>query len=615
MRSLPKSEQASNYSWPMVPKAAGRVRNRLQRPVVRLRSEAGRLRPILDGHIRPVVLVTVLSVISGLAEAGVLLLVANVAAAMVLRSRHVNGGVGLLSLHATIGVALLVALALALLRLLLQVAIAWLPARISADVLARLRRDLFDAYSRASWPAQSADAEGYLQEMMTDQATQAASAVLNLANVVYASAMFATLLASAFAVSALVASVVLATSLLLFALLRPIDRHGRRAAQDQSRASIEHARRVSEAVRLTEEMHVFGSAAALRARIGTLIESVRSAFFRTMLTARLIGSVYQSLVILLLVAGLALLYMIRVGDLAALGAVVLMLVRVSAYGQQIQSANHLLIQTLPYVTRMNDTVTRYRASAPIEGDQPLGHIRGIAFDHVDFAYVPGRPVLHDVCFELEAGEAVGIIGPTGAGKSTLSQILLRLREPSDGLYLIDGKSATAYNWSDWQRRVAYIPQEPRVLHASVADNIRFFRQLERRTVEEAARLAHIHDEITTMPDGYDTIIGERAEALSGGQRQRICLARALAGRPGLLLLDEPTSALDLLSEAAVRESLSNLRGRVTLIVVAHRLPLLDICDRVLVLEKGRVKAFNTVGHLAVHDAFYREVMALATPPA
>jgi ABC-type multidrug transport system fused ATPase/permease subunit len=219
-----------------------------------------------------------------------------------------------------------------------------------------------------------------------------------------------------------------------------------------------------------------------------------------------------------------------------------------------------------------------------------------------------------VSFQVDAGEAVGIIGPTGAGKSTLSQLLLRLREPSRGSYLVNGESAGSFTWTDWQSRVAYVPQEPRVLRGSVAENIRFFRDIEQPTIEEAARRANVHDEILAMGAAYDTVIGQRADAVSGGQRQRICLARALAGRPDLLVLDEPTSALDLASEAAVRASLAALRGQVTVFIIAHRLPLIDICQRVLVLDKGRVKAFADSRELDRHDAFYRRIVALGDRP-
>ena len=175
---------------------------------------------------------------------------------------------------------------------------------------------------------------------------------------------------------------------------------------------------------------------------------------------------------------------------------------------------------------------------------------------MEFAYRPGRLALDGISFTVRAGEAVGVIGPTGAGKSTLVQILLRLRDPDHGDYLINGEQASTWRRSDWQRLVACVPQEPRVFRGTVADNIRYYRDESDAKIERAARLAHVHDDIAAMPAGYSTVIGQRADAVSGGQRQRICLARALLLQPAVLILDEPTSALDLASEVAVRSCLA-----------------------------------------------------------
>jgi ATP-binding cassette, subfamily B, bacterial len=145
----------------------------------------------------------------------------------------------------------------------------------------------------------------------------------------------------------------------------------------------------------------------------------------------------------------------------------------------------------------------------------------------------------------------------------------------------------------------------------VGDNIRFFREIDDRAVERAARLAHIHDDIVAWPAGYDTVIGQRADGVSGGQRQRICLARALAGDPQVLVLDEPTSALDARSEHLIQQSLAELRGRLTMFVVSHRLSMLRGCERVIVLGDGRVEAFEASTSLERANAFYRGAVALS----
>jgi ATP-binding cassette, subfamily B, bacterial len=221
-------------------------------------------------------------------------------------------------------------------------------------------------------------------------------------------------------------------------------------------------------------------------------------------------------------------------------------------------------------------------------------------------------VLSEISFAVSGGEAIGIVGPSGAGKSTLVQILLRLRTQDRGRYLVNGVPAEQFARSEWNRRVAYVSQEPRLVHATVAENIRYFRDLPREAIERAGRLARIHDDVVSWPQGYDTVVGPRADAVSGGQQQRICLARALAARPEVLVLDEPTSALDPTSERLIQESLSALKHELTLFIVAHRLSTLDICDRVMVIVDGRLAAFDTTAFLQAHSPYYRTASGLAT---
>ena len=204
-----------------------------------------------------------------------------------------------------------------------------------------------------------------------------------------------------------------------------------------------------------------------------------------------------------------------------------------------------------------------------------------------FEYRREQPVLTDVSLSVDAGEVVGVVGASGAGKSTLVQLLLRMRTPTAGRIELGGIPIDQIALDEWRRHVSYVPQEPRVLHASVADNIRFSRDISMAEIERAAKLAHIHDDIVAMPQGYDTVIGQRADAVSGGQRQRMCLARALAGHPDVLVLDEPTSALDNASEAAIRASLLELRGELTMFIVTHRPSLLAVCEQVLEIEAHR----------------------------
>jgi ABC-type multidrug transport system fused ATPase/permease subunit len=446
---------------------------------------------------------------------------------------------------------------------------------------------------------------------MTSQVAQAMGAVNQMVGALSGGAMFFVLVLASFAVNPPVALIILITAIVLFSLLRPLAKRGRRAGRALSQASMNHAAGVSEVVRLAEESHVFGAEAASRRRVGELIDSAQRAFFRMQMTGGLVNNVYQSLVMLLIVAGLAGLYVTHAGNVAALGAVVLMLVRSTSYAQQFQGGFQAMNQVLPFLERIEAAITRYHASRPISGHRAMPHIENLQFVNVSFAYRRDRPALRGVSFSIQAGEAIGIVGPSGAGKSTLIQLLLRLREPDEGYYMINQIAANSFNTKDWQRRVAYVAQEPRIMRATVADNIRFFRDLDDEAVERAARLAHIHDEIMRLPHGYDTVIGQLSDAVSGGQRQRICIARALAGEPDILVLDEPTSALDARSEAAVQASLTELQGRVTLLIAAHRLSTLTTCDRLLVLAEGAVESFGPTAEVMETRDLYRMTTALA----
>jgi len=565
---------------------------------------------MLGGSFGWVAALVVGSVLSGLAEAGILAVLAQAAAALVNGSDSVQVDIGPLSLNEDLGVLLGFAFGLALLRFGLQALISYVPSRIAADMQVRLRHDLFAAYSRASWDAQSRDREGQLQEFATNQIGQCVAGVRAATGLVVAVLTFSVLLVSALAFNLVAAGIVVVVAAGLFLLLRPLSKLGGRYGHELAGASIGYARGVSEAVRLTEETHVFGVEGAQQERIDKLIVALRKPLFHMGLLTNLVPGIYQSLIYLLVIGALTALYVTGAGHVASLGAVVLLLVRASSYGQQAQGAYQAVRQALPNIERVQELQRHYETSPARSGTTPLEEVCSLAFEDVTFEYEPGRPVLSDISFEVDAREAIGIVGPTGAGKSTVVQILLRLRDPGSGRYLVNGVPVEEFDAEDWHRAVSYLPQEPRLLHASVADNIRFFRPIPDNEIERAARLAGIHEEIAGWPSGYDTVIGPRADAISGGQQQRVCLARAIAARPAVLILDEPTSALDPNTERAIQESLAALKHELTMFIVAHRMSTLYVCDRVMVILGGQLEAFDTASALETDSRYYRTATKL-----
>jgi ATP-binding cassette subfamily B protein len=237
----------------------------------------------------------------------------------------------------------------------------------------------------------------------------------------------------------------------------------------------------------------------------------------------------------------------------------------------------------------------------------------IAFHAVRFRY-PARPevsALDGVELNIRPGETVALVGPSGAGKTTVFQLLLRFYDPSAGRITIDGTDIATLSRADFRRAIALVPQDPVIFAASARDNIRFGRPgATDAEVEAAAKAAAAHDFLSALPQGYDTFVGERGVMLSGGQRQRIAIARAILRDAPILLLDEATSALDAESERAVQVAVDRLaRGRTTLIV-AHRLATVKRADRIVVFDAGRVVAQGTHDALVAQGGLYARLARL-----
>ncbi|TMI59930.1 ABC transporter ATP-binding protein [Candidatus Bathyarchaeota archaeon] len=226
---------------------------------------------------------------------------------------------------------------------------------------------------------------------------------------------------------------------------------------------------------------------------------------------------------------------------------------------------------------------------------PLVRAKGkIAFQKVSFEYTKDHDVLHDVSFELPSGSRLGVVGPTGSGKTTLSTLLLRLFDPTEGVITLDDIDLKDYKLADLRNQYAVVHQETVLFSTTVAENIRFSKP--NATMVEviaASKASKAHDFITNLPNGYDTLVGERGMKLSGGERQRISLARAFLKNAPILVLDEPTSSLDIHTESAILDTIQELmKGRTTL-MIAHRPSTLRDCNMILVLDDGRVSQMTT----------------------
>lgn len=274
--------------------------------------------------------------------------------------------------------------------------------------------------------------------------------------------------------------------------------------------------------------------------------------------------------------------------------------RCSAAGARIVE----LLQTSPSITEPDDPTPL----APGGGE--------IRFDGVSFAYdgQNGQKVLGDLDLVIPAGSSVALFGATGCGKTTLAHLIPRFYDPQEGAVSIDGTDVRRLDMAALRREVAVAFEEPFLFSATVAENIAFGApDADRSRIVAAARIADAHDFIQSLPDGYDTVVGERGLSLSGGQRQRVALARAIVGDPRILILDDATSAVDAITEAHIHAELIEAMRERTTIVIAHRTSTLLLADRIIILEGGRVLAFGEHQELWDGVPRYRELLAEASP--
>ncbi len=274
-----------------------------------------------------------------------------------------------------------------------------------------------------------------------------------------------------------------------------------------------------------------------------------------------------------------------------------------------------LYQTVRKTTVSFESILGILEAGDAAQDRPsaveAGRFRGeVRFEEVGFSYRHGTPTLDGVSFEVPAGGTVAIVGPSGGGKSTLAQLLLRMYVPGTGRITIDGQDVADLTVTSLRTQIGVVPQEPFLFNDSVLANLAYARPgASRAEIEAAARAANAHTFIQALPRGYDTVVGERGSRLSGGQRQRIAVARALLQDPAILILDEPTSALDPESGRLVREAIARLTSGRTTLLIAHRHETVALADRIVVILQGRVVEQGTHAELLAARGYYAAMVA------
>lgn len=477
------------------------------------------------------------------------------------------------------------------LRSIVLAVTAYIRASISASFMNREMGELASSTMHARWGFLLKQKAGYVQTTIIRDVQTSMNLFQTLAQAIQSFTGLAMYLVVAVSISWRITALTLILGSFVFLLSRPFIKKTRSIGEKTtsleksvSNTIIEHLAGLKTVKAAGEEKSVIG-------KIHDNLESLRVLFVKNAIVHSM-GTVFiQPIGFLFIMVIFAVTYKTPGFSVAVFAATAYLIQKIFVYIDSGQNALHSINELAPYAGNINKY--RERSVSATEHStkavKSFGFEKTIEFKDVSLSYEGRGEALSHINSTIQKGDVVGVVGPSGAGKTSFVDLLLRLFNPTDGAIYIDGEDLENISLEEWRKHVGYVSQDLFLLNETVEENIRFYDpSLSQKQIENAAKQAHIYDVIKELPDGFKTNIGDRGVLLSVGQRQRIVLARVLARQPDILVLDEATSALDSESEAFIKQTVKKLHGKITVIVVAHRLTTVMDVDNLFVIDKGKV---------------------------
>ncbi len=523
-------------------------------------------------------------------------------------SKTIEALFGFLHIPFTFRYLLAFILGLFLLRAITVTIFGYIRGWISADFMGTESESMLKRMLRASWPFLLKQKIGTLQGTLVRDIQRSENLLQVFGQIIQSFSGFFIYVLILMNISLLMTLSTLVAAIVLLFVVRPL------LSRAQKTADVLAATEKSYLHFLGE--HIIGMKAVKAAGVeeravlsgSTLVRTLRTLSIRMTLIRSIGASLFQPFSLIFVIVLFSMTYQQPDFSMISFAVALYLIQKIFTYLESGQGALQSIRETVPYVQNVAEFKNKLdeHREVSIPGAAPFNFEREIVFKDVSFSYGEGKSVLSGVNFSITKGETIGLVGPSGAGKTSVADLLLRLFKPNEGEIMVDGKPITIISTESWRRSVGYVAQDVFLMNASIEDNIRFYRpELSKEDIVEAAKQANIYDFIRGLPEGFETKTGDKGVMLSGGQRQRIALARALVDNPSLLILDEATSALDHESEKLIHESIRALRGKVTVFIIAHRPSTVAEADTILVLNHGRIIEQGTPEDLLKnHESYF-----------
>ena len=566
-------------------------------------SDLRRVGRLLVGHRLYAAIQTTVSLLEGFLEAAILTLFARLALLTVElgESAVYVPGLGPRASSYSLGILL----CLIVVRFLVGLTAIWSANKLQFRLTRSLRKKAIEIYSRASWTDQNQMDEGALQQLVVTLPNGIGGQLSGLLNNFGQFCIMLAMLSYALLTDAkLTTLLVLVIGLSTFAfkpLRNTIRNRSARALTEQRLLS--HS--ASELSRLKFEIQAFGiGSRTVKPLLQTVDREARLQESASRLRASVVP-IFTSILYLAVTLGLLILAGSEPENFERTGPILLVVLRSLSYGVALQQAATGIASIIPSIDFVERSAKDLQRSPVNWGNCVFRGYETLEFRDVSYEYPNSHePAVKNVSIALQTGGKIGIVGPSGGGKSTLVKLALGIIEPTSGQVLINGRSLQEFNRLDVARRVAVVPQSAAIMRGSIAHNLTLFRdEILDDDMWNALRVADFEQEIRQLPDGLETVIGTGHRQLSGGQQQRLAIARAFAGKPELVVMDEPTSSVDAASEAAISKAIDNLPAGVTVLIVSHRMRILEGCDQLIVIEDGTISASGAPAEIFSESAY------------